>query len=237
MSMQRYFAKEKTGEDITLYESDLHHIKNVMRGNVGDNIEVVDNGIVYLCQIENISPLKLKIVSLIDEDNEMQTKLSVAISLVNEQKMDLILQKLTELGVSTIIPVKTERSIIKLDDKKSTKKISRWQMICKEASEQSKRNAVPQVTEIMSLQELARIPNSLKLICSLAQNTKSLGKYIDKDTKEVLFVIGPEGGFTSKEEKYLMDNNFLPVSLGNRVMRVETAAIYVASVINYICEG
>ena len=69
------------------------------------------------------------------------------------------------------------------------------------------------------------------------ENTKSINNYLNKDLKKVLFVIGPEGGFTEKEETYLLSNNFLPVSLGKRVMRVETAAIFVASIINYICEG
>ena len=171
------------------------------------------------------------------EDREMETYLTVALSLVNEQKMDLILQKLTELGVSKIIPVKTERSIIKLDDKKETKKIVRWQTICKEASEQSKRTSIPEVTNIMKLEELTKLDSELKLICSLNDKTKPLAEYLNKGIKSIMFTIGPEGGFTEKEETFLMNNGFLPVSLGKRVMRVETAAIYVASIINYICEG
>ena len=181
--------------------------------------------------------MKLDIISSNNEDREMDLELTIAISLVNEQKMDLILQKLTELGVSSIIPIKTERSIIKLDEKKEEKKINRWQSICKEASEQSKRTIVPKVENIISLKELSTIKSDLKLICSLNENTKSINNYLNKDLKKVLFVIGPEGGFTEKEETYLLSNNFLPVSLGKRVMRVETAAIFVASIINYICEG
>ena len=235
--MQRYFAKEKNGSKIVLYESDIHHIKNVMRGKIGDNIEVAFNDIVYLCQISKLDPLELKELSSNKEDREMNIDLTIAISLVNEQKMDLILQKLTELGVSTIIPVKTERSIVKLDAQKESKKIARWQMICKEACEQSKRTKIPKVSNILSIKELSNINNDLKLICSLNEHTKSLNHYLQKEAKEVLFVIGPEGGFTEKEETFLLNNNFLPVSLGKRVMRVETAAIYVASIVNYICEG
>ena len=235
--MQRYFAKEKNEDNFILYENDIHHIKNVMRYKEGDEIEVVYEKIVYKCKIKNIFPLKLDIISSNNEDREMDLELTIAISLVNEQKMDLILQKLTELGVSTIIPIKTERSIIKLDEKKEEKKINRWQSICKEASEQSKRTIVPKVENIISLKELSTIKSDLKLICSLNENTKSINNYLNKDLKKVLFVIGPEGGFTEKEETYLLSNNFLPVSLGKRVMRVETAAIFVASIINYICEG
>lgn len=235
--MQRYFAKEKNEDNFILYENDIHHIKNVMRYKEGDEIEVVYEKIVYKCKIKNIFPLKLDIISSNNEDREMDLELTIAISLVNEQKMDLILQKLTELGVSSIIPIKTERSIIKLDEKKEEKKINRWQSICKEASEQSKRTIVPKVENIISLKELSTIKSDLKLICSLNENTKSINNYLNKDLKKVLFVIGPEGGFTEKEETYLLSNNFLPVSLGKRVMRVETAAIFVASIINYICEG
>lgn len=235
--MQRYFAKEKNEDNFILYENDIHHIKNVMRYKEGDEIEVVYEKIVYKCKIKNVFPLKLDIISSNHEDREMNLELTIAISLVNEQKMDLVLQKLTELGVSSIIPIKTERSIIKLDEKKEEKKINRWQTICKEASEQAKRTVVPKVENIISLKELSTIKSDLKLICSLNENTKSINNYLNNDLKEVLFVIGPEGGFTEKEETYLLSNDFLPVSLGKRVMRVETAAIFVASIINFICEG
>ena len=233
--MQRYFAKAKEGDKLYLYDSDYHHIKNVMRQNINDKIEVVFDNITYICIIEKLDPVSLAIVDTFKEDKEMQTEVTIALSLVNEQKMDLILQKLTELGVSRIIPVKTERSIVKLDDKKTIKKIARWQMICKEASEQSKRTKVPIVSDVMSLSELLTVPNELKLICSLSKETKPLNNYLKKNIKEVLFVIGPEGGFTDKEEQLLL-KDFKPVTLGKRVMRVETAAIYVTSIINYICE-
>ena len=234
--MQRYFAKEKNDTNFTLYESDLHHIKNVMRYNIGDKIEVVFDKKVYVCEITSIIPLNLKIINESNIDNEMNVYLTVGISLVNEQKMDLILQKLTELGVARIIPIKTERSIVKLDDNKSVKKIIRWQTICKEASEQSKRNVVPVVDNIISLKKLKDIEFHNKYFCSLTGNPKTIKEYISSDINEAIFVIGPEGGFTAKEEKELIEDGFLPVTLGKRVMRVETAAIYVASVINYICE-
>ena len=235
--MQRYFAKSKDSNQFILEDTDYHHIKNVMRNHIGDQIEVVYDTVVYICKITNLNPVTLEITDTLIQNSEMNINVTVALSLVNEQKFDLIIQKLTELGVSNIIPIKTERSIVKLDAKKIPKKIERWQMICKEASEQSKRIKIPKVHNIISLKELTNVENNLKLICSLSENTKPLKEYLKQDTKEVLFVIGPEGGFSSQEEKMLLANNFLPVSLGKRVMRVETAAIYVASIINYICEG
>ena len=235
--MQRYFAKEKINDKLILYDSDIHHIKNVMRGRINDKIEVVFDDIVYLCNIDNMDPLFLSILSKTIEDKEMDIELTIAVSLVNEQKMDLILQKLTELGVSKIIPIKTERSIVKLDDKKESKKIQRWQTICKEACEQSKRTKLPKVENIMSLSELSNVETNLKLMCSLNDKTKPLREYLNDNIESIIFVIGPEGGFTEKEETFLIDKGYLPVSLGKRVMRVETATIYVASIINYICEG
>ena len=235
--MQRYFAKEKVANEFVLYDSDIHHIKNVMRYVVSDEIEVVYDDTIYLCQIKNLTPLSLEIIETYQSDSEMNISLTLAISLVNEQKMDLILQKLTELGVSSIIPVKTERSIVKLDEKKAEKKLFRWQMICKEASEQSKRTKIPNVEEIVSINELSKMEYDIKFICSLTDNSKSLKECLSNNKyKRILFTIGPEGGFTKEEETKLIDSGFIPITLGKRVMRVETAAIYVSSIINYICE-
>lgn len=235
--MQRYFTKEKHQDKFILYNKDIHHIKNVMRNKIGNKIEIVYDNEIYLCEIINLEPLELNIIDNYHENNEMDIDLTIAISLVTEQKFDLILQKLTELGVSKIIPLKTERSIVKLEEKKLPKKYERWETICKEASEQSHRTKIPKIEKIMTLKELTKVENDLKLICSLNANTLPIKKYIKNNTKEMLFVIGPEGGFSNQEELYLMNNSFKPVSLGKRVMRVETAAIYVSSVVNYICEG
>ncbi len=235
--MQRYFAKAKNGEEFTLYDQDYHHIKNVMRSKVNDNIEVVYENIVYICRIDNLEPIKLSVINTINENNELNIDLAVAVALVNEQKFDLIIQKLTELGVSTIIPIETTRSIIKLDNKKMAKKITRWQMICKEASEQSKRNKIPKVMDIIPLTSLKNTTYDLKLLCSLNELSKPIDNYINNQISSIIFTIGPEGGFTENEEKYLISHNFKSISLGKRVMRVETAAIYVASVINYIYKG
>lgn len=235
--MQRYFIKEKIDNQFIFYDQDIHHIKNVMRNKINDYIEVVHSNKVYLCQIECLEPFSIKIVEERIENSEMNVNLTVAISLVTEQKFDLILQKLTEIGVSTIIPIKTERSIVKIDEKKIEKKYQRWNTICKEASEQSHRNKIPKIEKIMTLKELAKENNDLKLICSLAPETLPVNKYLTKDVKDILFVIGPEGGLSKKEEEYLIDNSFKPVTLAKRVMRVETAAIYVASIINYVYEG
>lgn len=235
--MQRYFVKEKNNENFILENSDIHHIKKVMRCKNNDKIEVVYDKKVYLCNIDDIDTLKLSIIEVYEEDRESQIKLTIAVSLVQEQKFDLILQKLTELGISSIIPLKTERSIIKIDSLKEEKKKIRWETICKEASEQSHRITIPKIEKIMTMKELINNKKDLNLICSLNDKTKELESYLNNNIKEILFVIGPEGGFTNKEEEFLMENGFECTTLGKRVLRVETAAIYVASIINYVYKG
>ena len=235
--MQRYFAEKKEDNNFSLYESDIHHIKNVMRYHENDLIEVVYDKILYTCKITNISPLSLEIIDAKEKESNSKVTLTIALSLVNEQKMDLILQKLTELGVSRIIPIVTTRSIIKLDEKRIEKKLTRWKMICKEASEQSKRIDIPIIDDIKKIDDIINLNNDIKLLCTLKEKPISINNYLPNQIKDILFAIGPEGGFTDEEEQKLLNNGFKPVSLGKRVMRVETAAIYVASIINYIYEG
>lgn len=233
--MQRYFAKDKVNNKIILLDSDIHHIKKVMRMNINDNIEVIYDKKLYLCKI--IDNYDIEIVNEINEDNELNIDITIAIGLVKEQKFDLILQKLTELGVKEIIPLAMERSIIKLDKAKIDKKVERWNSICKEASEQSKRNIIPKVSLPMTLNELVKLNYDKKLVCSVKQKDNFINKYLQfKDEYvKMIIVIGPEGGVSDKEEEFLNNNDFISVSLGSRVLRVETAAIYVASVINYSC--
>lgn len=236
--MQRYFVKEKDiNNNLILETSDIHHIKNVMRNKINDKIEVIYDNEVYLCKIEELEPIKLKIEEIYKEDREIPLELTIAISLVNEQKFDLILQKLTELGVTTIIPLRTERSIVKIDTNKEEKKLQRWKSICKEASEQSHRVTIPNVTNIMTIKELENISSNLKLICSLSNDSKPLETYLTDNLQSLLFVIGPEGGITTKEEEMLLKIGFKRTTLGKRVLRVETAALYVASIINYVYKG
>jgi 16S rRNA (uracil1498-N3)-methyltransferase len=203
--------------------------------NREDKIEVVFDKKTFICNIDNINDCSLSIIEELEENNELDIELVVVCSLVKEQKMDLILQKLTELGVSKIIPLKTERSIVKLDEKRESKKIIRWQAICKEASEQAKRNNVPVVTDIYTLKDLIKEEFDIKLLCSVNEKNNFINNYLQnyENCAKMIVVIGPEGGFSDKEEEFLVSNGYNRVSLGNRVLRVETATIYVASIINF----
>lgn len=233
--MQRYFAKDFIDDKPVLYDSDIKHIIKVMRLVSGDYFEVVYDKVVYHCKIENTIPFSYIIESTSNEEDKT-IGLTVAVGLVQEQKMDLILQKLTELGVETIIPLKTERSIVKLDEIRFAKKLVRWQMICKEASEQSFRNVIPNITNVMTIDDLKNIDIDTKLVCSTKEKDNIINKYVDNLRKDdnIIFVIGPEGGLSANEEDKLNSYGYKSISLGNRILRVETATFFVASIINYI---
>ena len=164
--MQRYFVKEKVNDYLVLEDGDVHHIKNVMRNKINDKIECIYDETLYICEIESLDSTKVKIVEILDDDNEIKWDVTIAVALVKEQKMDLILQKITELGISKIIPVAMERSIVKLDDKKFDKKKERWEKICKEAAEQSKRNKVPEILDIHTVKQLEKLEYDYRFICS-----------------------------------------------------------------------
>lgn len=231
--MQRYFIKNK---DMLLEESDIRHIKKVMRMSINDKIEVVYNNKLHICEITSLEPFNIKVIEKLDEDKKTKIELTVAVALVKEQKMDLILQKLTELGVSRIIPVSMERSIVKLDKERFNKKKVRWESICKEASEQSKRTNIPIIEDIKSIKDLTKEDADLKLVASTKEKEKLLNYYLQsiEDCAKIIMVIGPEGGISDKEEDILVSNGYNRVSFGNLIFRVETATIYVASIINYI---
>lgn len=231
--MQRYFIKNK---DMLLEESDIRHIKKVMRMNINDKIEVVYNNKLHICEITSLEPFNIKVIEELDENKKTKIELTVAVALVKEQKMDLILQKLTELGVSRIIPVSMERSIVKLDKERFKKKKLRWESICKEASEQSKRTNIPIIEDIKSIKDLTKEDADLKLVASTKEKEKLLNYYLQsiEDCAKIIMVIGPEGGISDREEDILVSNGYNRVSFGNLIFRVETATIYVASIINYI---
>ncbi len=236
--MQRYFAKSKDEKTFVLKDSDLHHIKQVMRMKIGTTIEVVYNSLVYECKINNINPFELEIIKQLETNTELKTKIILGVALVKEQKFDIILQKATELGVTTVVPIIMDRCIVKLSEDKIDKKLQRWNTICKEAAEQSFRNNIPSVCNPIKIKDLPQIESDLKLVCSVNETQKNLKTYLQSKNSydKILLVIGPEGGISPREEEYLMNNNFNSVSLGNRVLRVETACLYACSVISYEVE-
>lgn len=235
--MQRYFVSNIKNNIFNLSENDSYHITKVMRMNIGDKIEIIYNSKIYISEIISLTPnVSAKIIEELDTNNELKIYTTIAQSLVKEQKMDYILQKTVELGVSEIIPLSVDRSIIKISNKE-TKKIERWQSIVKEASEQSKRNIIPKVNNIMSISNLVKLSDyDIKFLCSVNEKSQNLKKVLSniKPGVRILFVVGPEGGFASEEEKIMIENNFIPLSLGSSVLRTETASTFIMSIIRYI---
>lgn len=233
--MQRYFSNKLENDKFELSKDDLYHITKVMRMKTGDNIEVVYNNELYICNLENTQGLiNVFIKYKVENKNTNKIKKVLIIPLLKEQKMDLILQKSTELGVDVIIPVVMERSIIKIVDSKEIKKIERWNKICKEASEQSKRTDIPLVTNIKTLKDLDKLEGK-KIVCSTKEKQNTIKKYLNnnKDYNCINIIIGPEGGISPIEEEYLNSIGFESVSLGDNIMRVETVPIYILSILNY----
>lgn len=231
--MQRYFSKD---ENLNLTDQDKFHIIKVMRMKVNDMIEVVWNNDVYECLITNIdnSDVKFKKIRKIEINNELPKKITIAFSLVNETKTDFILQKCTELGAYSFIPFKSSRSKIKID-KKEDKKIERWNKVTKEASEQSYRNIIPNVSNVIDIKDLINLDYDLKIICSTKEKEKSIKNIMQNNINcdRIIIVIGPEGGLDEKEEEYLIKNGFVGTTLGSTILRAETAPIFVMSAFRY----
>lgn len=234
--MQRYFSIKKIDNKFILDSQDLYHIKTVMRMKDNDKIEVIYMKKLYICCINNINDdITITEISCEKEIQENEFFTTLIIPVLKEQKMDFILQKATELGVSCIIPYLSKRGVVKLETCDFDKKIIRWNKILKEASEQSKRFDIPILSSIRKLDELDKL-DGVKLMCSTTEKCGNLKKILNNISNydKISFVIGPEGGFDISEETSLIKYGFKPITLGNRILRVETVPLFLMSILNYI---
>lgn len=229
--MQRYFSNKQVDNKFILSKDDLYHINTVMRMTNNSKIEVVYNHDLFICHLDNSD---IVIDYKVEDTKKINKEITLIIPVLKEAKMDLILQKATELGVNKIIPITTSRTIVKIDNKED-KKLARWLKICKEASEQSKRISIPIITNVISIKDLSEI-DGLKIVCSTKKDIMSIQKVLHNNTTydKISIVVGPEGGLSLSEEELLIKLGFIPVSLGNLIMRVETVPIYILSVLNFI---
>lgn len=227
--MQRYFSDVKKDNFLILKKEDLYHIRTVMRMKE-DYIEVVYNKQLHICKLDK--DYNAVIEKVITKKEEKKHKYILCVPLLQEQKMSFVLQKATELGVDEIIPILTTRSMIKISEKE-TKKLERWNKICKEASEQSKRLDIPIVSNIKKITELNY--DGLKIVCSTKEKNNTIKKVLKNNLicDKIIMVIGPEGGLTDQEEETLKNLDFQLVTLGKNILRVETVPIYLLSVLNY----
>ena len=231
--MQRYFAIDNK---LNLSKQDKHHIINVMKMKAKENIEIVYDEKVFLCEITNINKndVLYKKIKEITKNNELSIKVTIAIPLVNEKKMDFVLQKATELGAYDFVIYDSERSKVKINDKLN-KKLDRWNLITKEAAEQSFRNISPKVYGIKKLDEIVNLNYDISLVASTKNIKKNIKNIMQNSTKcaNMIIVVGPEGGLTNSEEDFLLDNGYEGVTFGNTILRCETAPMFVMSAIKY----
>lgn len=231
--MQQYFSKKRNNNILYLDESDLHHIKNVMRIKPGDKLIVNYDGVSYNT-ILNEDYLSVNIVNIYKTNEEIYVKAYIPV--LTEEKISFIFEKGTEMGVSEFCPVNFERCKFVLSKDKEIKKISRWERIVKEASEQSRRVNIPIVNSIIDVKDIS-ISDGVNILCSLDKgNVKSIKKVLNEESicDKINLVFGPEGGISKNEEDYLESIGFIKTSLGPNVLRTETVIINVCSVINYV---
>ena len=229
--MQRYFAQIKDN-NVYLTKEDEHHILNVIRSKVGDKIEVVDNGNLFLCEIISLKPLSIKVVKNIDEDSELKNDITLYYCLSKGDKNDLVIQKSTELGVKRIVLVSSKRCVVKYDNKNIENKIFRFYKIAKEAAEQSHRLIIPKIEGPFDLRKLKDVIKENNLFVAYEENKLDKAFEVDKNMDSIGILIGPEGGLELEEINCLNSIGFKCVSLGKRILRTETAAIYALSVIS-----
>ena len=236
--MQRYFASLLGKEHIKLESEDEHHLLHVMRMKKDDEIEIVANDKLFLCRIENVNPLNIYIVHEINSDVELNEDVTLLFALTKGDRTDLVVQKATELGVKKIALIQSERTVVRYEEKDIAKKCARYQKIMKEASEQSHRLVVPTLLGIYNLKKLPKeVYSDLNYVAyeKDANDVEGSFKGLTKG-KSVTILVGPEGGFSKEEIDMLVNQGFIRTSLGKRILRAETAAIYALSVIGYLLE-
>ena len=236
--MQRYFASINQDLTVQLSPNDEHHILHVMRMKKGMEIEVADQGKVFLCRIDNLEPLKVSVIHEIDNDVEIKEDITLIFALTKGDKTDLVLQKATELGVKKVALITSERTVVKYDNKDIEKKITRFNKIMKEASEQSHRLIVPTLLGIFDIKNLPKeCFSDLNYVAyeKDALEVDTMFSNLEKG-KSISILIGPEGGLSPQEITLLTNLGFTRTSLGKRILRAETAAFYALSVIGYLLE-
>ena len=236
--MQRYFANIDKNFNVCFSKEDEHHILHVMRMKNNDEIEVVDNEKVYLCRIDKTNPLVVSVIHEINSDVEINEDITLLFALTKGDKTDLVLQKATELGVKKVALITSERTVVSYDNKDIDKKITRFSKIMKEASEQSHRVVVPELLGIFNLKNLPKeVFSDINYVAyeKDASKTDEMFEGLTKG-KSISILVGPEGGFSEQEINNLTNQGFIRTSLGKRILRAETAAIYALSVLGYLLE-
>jgi len=240
--MPKFFVDEQNIQSdlIVIDGDDVKHIKKVLRLNPGDSITVCDGkGNDYHASIKDIESNRViaAILDVYKSGTEPPIEVTLFQGIPKSDKMDFIIQKSVELGVSRIVPVITERTVVKLDSKKdATNKVTRWQRISLEAAKQCNRGFVPRVENPVDYEEALKLcqQSYLKIMPYEKENKYNLKKCLyGCDPAKTAVFIGPEGGFSEEEVKKASASGVKPVTLGPRILRTETAGIAVLSILMY----
>ena len=245
--MHRFFVEEPgMGENrITITGGDVNHIKNVLRMSAGDQICVINgqNNKEYYCEITDIGAdaVETKICEIREADQELPNQIVLFQGLPKSDKMELIIQKAVELGVYRIVPVSTDRTVVKLDAKKEANKRKRWMNISESAAKQSGRLCIPEVTSVVSFREALEMAKKMDVrlipyeLADGMEKTREIMSSIQPGQSIAVF-IGPEGGFESSEIEKAMEMGISPITLGKRILRTETAGLVTLAMLVYNLE-
>ena len=248
--MPKFFVKQEQIEEnkITIKGQDVNHIKKVLRAKIGDEIQICNcqNGENFLCSIDTIDDenISCKIDEKIDEKIESNIEVTIFQGLPKADKMELVIQKAVELGVYDITPIEMKRCVVKLNEKDKRKKQERWQKIAEVAAKQSGRNRIPRINDIVSVKNICNLCTKYDIVLVAYEKEKDnklkkeLEKIKEKLTKDlkIAVLIGPEGGIDDSEIKILKENGAKVVTLGKRILRTETVALNVLSILMYELE-
>lgn len=236
--MQQFFCDSPVtiGEDYILNKENAHHAEVVRLDH--ETVRLVYEGVGYFgeCVKEN----KQYLVHVIQQDpriNEPGIAITLAPALIRREKFELVLQKAAELGVSRIVPFESSRCVVHASKEKGGRLLMRWQDIVKDAAEQCKRNLIPQVEEICSLEDLVSYKSEVNT--APYENAYGSSRYLSEaadGSHSITIVIGPEGGFSQDEIQQLAQMGFEAVTLGSRILRAETASIYAMAVCSEAAE-
>ncbi len=237
--MHRFFIPQLYNEEMTITGVDAKHIGKVLRMQPGDKLQIVsDDGVSALAEVASIteSTVTVRCLEKLAESHEPAVKITLAQGLAKGEKMDFIIQKAVELGACSVVPVAMEHSVVRLDGAKADKKVERWQKIAEAAAKQSKRDIIPQVQAVQSVSEMLANNNcKTKIIAYECEDRMSLKTALREagQMEEILLIIGPEGGISEAELAKARQAGAVPVSLGRRILRAETAGLVAMSAIFY----
>lgn len=245
--MPKFFVKDSQINDdkVTITGKDVNHIKNVLRLNIDDDIQVcnLETAENYICGITRLNneTIECNIFKKINSEAESNIHINVFQGIPKSDKMELTIQKAVELGASEITPVEMKRCVAKIDDKTKVKKIARWQKISEVAAKQCGRDIVPKINEVTNIKNICNLIKEYDIVLLAYENEEEntlkneLLKLKDKTNEKLKIgiIIGPEGGIDIEEVEVLKYNGAKVITLGKRILRTETVAFVLTSIIMY----